>query len=759
MISNAMLLLLSLTARAQESAPPAPEPPPAEPPAAELPPAVAPERAALALDALQAANARALLEAARTLLGPSAATADRVSSASALAQSGDPAALTLLEVAVDARDPEIQIAALGAFVSVPGEGAVRVADAALRSPTYAQAVREAAVTVLGAVRTQAGADALWSASSDRALPDEIRRLARAELERSYPALLVERGQPEDVGSTLGVLIGSAGNGLTGAVMLSAIGTWGQNDGAAVIGGIGGGIIGVGTGALYGATRKTTLGQGLAYTTGSTWGFIGSLYASKALFNGNGEEWELYYYSEEYEAAGLYEVANQRRQSRSAGARLVGTLGGAAAGFAWMGRDPSPSDVLEVDLSAYLGLQLGLGVADLTGGGIENCAYEVDGRGQIVTETIDCTAYASSIRARNYAGLGGLALGLGAGALSAPGWSPEAGELAYGAVGAAELGWVGGWLPTALGSDEPDGNIRLGLHGGAVAGLALAHALEPSPGRAAMAGWGAVLGNALGAGLPMLGGAGDEQVMAATMIPMGLAGTAAGTLLAPKMPMSGGDLAMLGVGAPLSVAQGAAMANVLADVGALKDERAAGLTLTFPALTGLGLTALTVSAEPEAEDMFFLGSAAAWGVWYGLLTPVALNADLDDTGLTLSSLITGDVFLLAGGLALPASTLNLNPRRTVIPQLAGVTGATLGALGAALASPDGADVARGAVLGSTVGLIGGGVVTAMRPARERARSGLLLPELDPPGDWSATLAPGVLEDGATGVVATLRVTGL
>ena len=132
-------------------------------------------------------------------------------------------------------------------------------------------------------------------------------------------------------------------------------------------------------------------------------------------------------------------------------------------------------------------------------------------------------------------------------------------------------------------------------------------------------------------------------------------------------------------------------------------------------------------------------------------------DWDDAQYTLAATLTGDGALLLGGLALPESTLNLKPRRTLVPQLAGVAGATLGALGVALVSADSEPVARGAVVGSTLGLIGGGIGVALSPERSNHAS-LRLPRLDAPGDWHASLLPGMMPDGSSALFARLDVTG-
>lgn len=736
MLSCSAILLISLDARAQDA--PAPDASPSEATPPEAPPA-----------------STALLQAAATALDPASGEAERVAAAEALARSGDPAALSLLEAATDARAADVQIAALGALLAAPGPEAARLADRALRAHAYEDEVRREAARVLGALQIPEAGLALWSAAGDRALEDRFVRLATEELERSYPALLAERGEPEVVTNGFAVVLGSAGSGMTGAVLLSSVGVWGRNEAAAVIGGIGGGIIGVGTGALYGATRPVSLGQGLAFSSGSGWGFAGSLYASNAALGPRPGR-----YPYEYYEVGERDEEEERRRwnNGAAGLRLAGALGGATAGWFWQRRDPTPQDVLEVDLSGYLGLQLGLAAFDLADERPRNYDCYLDrSPGTDVLGEDSCDLFTRRVKVRNAAGLGGLALGLGAGALASRGWTADWSELLFGSVVGLEAGWVGLWAPTALGLAEPDGNLRIGLHAGLAGGMAAAHLLEPDPARGLLTGWGAVLGNGLGAGLPLLLGA-DEQVVSGVMIPVGLAGTVAGAVVAPSLDLRGGDMAMLGVGVPLGVAEGATLAAVLADRGAIDGDQTAGLVLTMGALTGAGLTALTVPYDPDPADMLFLGSAATWGAWYGVLTPMALDLTLDDGDTALVGLIVGDAFLAAGGLALPEATLGLNPRRTVIPQLAGVGGATTGALLAAMLSDEAAPVARGAVIGSTVGLVGGGVVAAALPKRGKPRAGLELPGFDPPGTWSAFAGPGALEDGTPAIVANLSVTG-
>lgn len=742
MLGDLLLLALATAAHAQDA-------PEAPPPVASSNGPIA--DAQLAMAALMAANARALMEAASTLLAADTAPDVRASSARVLVQSGDPAALRLLRAAVDAREPEVQIAALRALATLPGDDAVQVAATAMRDDRYAEEVRDEAIAVLGQLGTPAAADALWAATTDRDLPASIRKRAHEEIERSYASLLASRGEPGQLASPLGVTLAAGGNGLAGAIMLSAVGTWGQSEGAAIIGGVGGGIIGLGTGVLYGVNRPLSTGQGLSYASANGLGLTGSIIASNAVLGPRTGRLPYEWYGGFDEE----EVATRRWRNGAAGLRLAGTAIGVGAGYAWMRTDPAPGDVLEVDLAGELGLEMGYAVADLAGERVRACVYSGDDYDLGLYDAVDCADYVASVRSRSFAGLGGLALGLGAGALASSAWDPDLGQLGFGGVIGAESAWIGDWLPDAVGSDRPDGAIRLSLHAGVAGGLLLGHFLEPTPGQAALTGWGAALGNTLGSGLARVSG-GDDQTTAAVMIPMGLLGTAGGALLAPKMKMSGGDLAMLGVGVPLGVAESTAVAMVLQDDGLIDRDRAPGLALTGSALFGLGFTALTVPAEPRVDDMLFLGSTAAWGVWYGVLTPIAFGADWNDAQRTLTATLAGDGALLLGGLALPESTLHLQPRRTIVPQLAGVAGATLGALGVALGSADGEPVAQGAVIGSTLGLIGGGIGVALSPSRP-AQASLRLPRIDLPGTWRASLLPGVMPDGASGLFARLDVT--
>ena len=98
---------------------------------------------------------------------------------------------------------------------------------------------------------------------------------------------------------------------------------------------------------------------------------------------------------------------------------------------------------------------------------------------------------------------------------------------------------------------------------------------------------------------------------------------------------------------------------------------------------------------------------------------------------------------------------------MLPQIGGVGGATLGSLGALLVSEEGADAAKGALIGSTLGFVVGGIVETSRPERmEQRRHASLRPSFLPdlPGDWTASVTPATLEGGQPGIQAMVRATG-
>ena len=164
--------------------------------------------------------------------------------------------------------------------------------------------------------------------------------------------------------------------------------------------------------------------------------------------------------------------------------------------------------------------------------------------------------------------------------------------------------------------------------------------------------------------------------------------------------------------PIVLAHNAALASGLNRLTDLQGDQATGLFLAGSGLGALGAAALGAKTDPTAAQVALVASAGAWGAWYGVLTPIALNIDTPDGALMLSGVGLADGLMVATALAqLPA--VGLKPRSTLAPQLFAVGGATLGALGVALTTDSGQAIAGGALVGASLGFGGGTIFQVSR----------------------------------------------
>ena len=267
--------------------------------------------------------------------------------------------------------------------------------------------------------------------------------------------------------------------------------------------------------------------------------------------------------------------------------------------------------------------------------------------------------------------------------------------------------------------------------------------------------GTILGNSLGAGVPLLADQ-DAQTTTAVMLPMGLAGAAVGYGLADRTEWTSGDRAMLGVGMPILTLHSLGYGSVLsAKRRDFEEKQMAGMMLTGAGLGGIGLTALSQRVDPTPGEMLVLGSGAVWGAWFGSLTPVAAGLDGEPADLLLVTLLCSDAGLVGAG-ALTYG-LGVQPRSTLVPQLGALSGATVGSLGVALVSGDGQAVAGGALVGSVLGFAGGSVL--QMSVLEGRQSRWVAPKPTAPrlAGWGFTAAPWAAESGDPGVYAQLTWT--
>jgi len=677
--------------------------------------------------------------------------AERAAAAAGLADLGGEEVLWILRAAARDRVPEVQIAAMKAAARFEGPEAVGVLSWVLGDGASRKSERSAALVLLAEHGTEEAGAALYAAASDRRVPSFLRVDATEALTLHYPQLLAARGEPRTVVDPFGGGALVLANGLAGGVALSSVGVWGRFEGSEAVGAIGGGAIGVGTGVAYVGARPLTTGQGLAYASGVSWGLALSAWTTSAVHG----PW-------------VWIDDRSRGDAVDFGAayRLVGVTGGAALGAWWMSKDPVGWDVLEVDLAGYLGSAVVLAGAGLLVWDPEpppwdadeyrtyydyDYDYDYDYTGTYGDRNDEIAAdrawrrnHLAESKILAGATIGGAAIGLTTGALLRDAWQLDPEDGVYAATLGLEAAWVGNWTPDALGYDDrySKGTVRLPWNAAIAGGLALAEVHPMSLQTTAVTATTAVSGNLLGAGIPLMIDHNDEQLMAQVMVPVGIVGTVGGNLAAPWLDPGEGEWMMVGVGSGLAAAHGPLVGGALVDYSGFDYDQMGGLTATLAGVTAPSLLAVGHYADPRVDDMLAVGAAAAWGQAFGFATPYALGGEGPVGGLLLATAVTGDVFALGMALAL-TEPVGLEPRDTLWPQLGGVVGGSVGALGAAMFSAAGEDVALGGVIGSGAGIVGTSLFTATRPSTASNRVSLGVAQ---PGRWSPLVTADLGPDG-------------
>ncbi|MCB9793088.1 MAG: hypothetical protein H6741_10215 [Alphaproteobacteria bacterium] len=697
----------------------------------------------------------ALWAQAAVLLDRRQPQAARAQAAQALGESGEPEARALLEaVALDAsalrvqlrplrlamdwltedraEDPEVRAAAVQALAAWPDTRTHDLALELVRASGDPELPRLAAVDLLRAQPTDLGGKALYEVASHREEPEGLRRGCVEALHAQWPALLEARGEPVPAGFSVAAVPGSVANAVAGATLLFGVGMMGNSDFAMSLGGFGGAVLGAGTGVTYAMDHPVTWGQSLAYTASVTGGLV---------------------------TAGSLIEGLDLGMLRADGAILtLGTLGGVGVGAWQLKRDPTPLGVLETSLGALVGRQISGGAAAV-------------GVGLVYPQQRDSYADAVEVAEATAANLGMWAGAALAGA-RAPRWELGPWDLSTAAVLSGEGAALFALAPNLWQNANHRGWAPLGWGLGAAAGLALAESADPSLQRGLLTGYGALSGHLLGLVGPALVG-GDswmsERPLIAGAMVGGVLGSGAGWWVGERPFLSPGDVVLMGIVPPLVAAETGALILYADAHGGLPVDNhrlallsgAAGLSMVVAGLTG-------ATADLDAPDVVLVGTSAVWGAWYGALTPLALGLDGEPVDLLLPTALSAAGFSLGGALLqLPA--VGLEPRRAVMPQLAGVGGASLGALGVSLFTEDTQSIAAGAVIGSTAGLGLGALVEkqlgpeleAQREARQEKREGRLLRRLWRdliPGQVSMGLSPGPgpVEDPGLGL--QLSVTG-
>lgn len=704
------------------------------------------------------ARALALLESAAILLDDRQPFEARVAAADTLAATGDPRALPLLRAGARDRDSGIQLASASAALTFEDPEALSIVERVLRDPYAPKGTRTVLVQRLANQRTDAAGEVLFTVSADRDVPARVRSEAVRALDDRYPEVLARHGGAPSVVDPLGGLMFVAANGVAGGLLLSSVGAWGQLDGGEAIGAVGGTAVGLGAGTVYAVTEPLSAGQGLAYASGVTWGYVYGRWTTTAV---RGPIDYLQFEDQD------------RGRAVGGGFRSLGVLAGVGVGAWAVGRKPTPADVLEIDVAGYLGSAVALGTTGLlayrppnritTGFPFTRPAYTTYGpTGGTDIGLTPWAEYDKAARERfATAELTGATLGLVTGAILHPRWELEPRDALFSLVLGGQAAWLGNVTPALVGADPAvvKGNVRLPWNAGLAGGLLASELLDPTVGRSASLAWGSVAGDALGAGLPMLFGFDDARSVATWMVPIGALGTAGGLVAHPIVDPSVGDATMLGVGTSIALGQGLLIGYALDDLGTFADSgQIGGLVLTASGATGIGLYGLSAILEPRVDETMVLGSAAGWGAFYGGLLPIAIGGDGSSAAVLLPAAVTSAAATVGAGLAMRPDD-GLSPAATVIPQLSAASGATLGALVAGLASEDGSDAALGALIGATVGF---GVGAAIRIGNDgddaTAHGAGLRPAPKLPGLWMPLVQPRIGADGSLVAVAGVQAVG-
>lgn len=677
--------------------------------------------------------------------------AERVEALQELGEAGEAEVLWVVRAASQVDVPEVQLAALDAAAAYDTAEAAAILGWVLSSPGGEVAVREHALELLSSHGTPHAADQLYAAAIDRLVAARWRSAATRSLEANYPDLLAQRGPPKQAVDPMGGLAFVAANGMVGGVALSSVGVWGQFDGAPAIGAVGGAAMGLGLSGLYVSKRPLTTGQGLAYASGASWGLAASAWTTSVVHG----PWT-------YLERGTPRW--QTAQDAGAAYRLAGVGLGAGVGALWMRSDPAPWDVLEVDLAGYLGSAVVMAATELVvwDGAPEPYdtetpyVYYTTGTttgttGRTATAWDDLWAerdeaqrlWEETHRQQGQiiagATVAGAAAGLATGWALHDRWQLDAADAGFAATLGLEAAWAGNHLPDALGIDDSNlrGTVRLPWNAAVVGGLVLAE-VHPMPWETtAVTAVSGLSFNAIGAGAAQLARA-DRQQVAQVMVPVGLVGTTLGVVSAPWLAPDRGDATMTAVGTAVAAAHGPFVGQFLLENDVLDDQQLGG---AMQLVAGAAPPALLLAgkwADPQPDQQLVLGAAWSWGAAYGIATPFALRLEPTTGQATLAGAITGDVFLAAAGVAV-SDAVGLRPRKTLVPQLCGVGGATVGALGVGLADNQVENVVLGGLVGSTVGLVGCGIgsaVVSSSPSRTARLGPVRLP-----GQWApAWFAP-------------------
>ena len=534
---------------------------------------------------------------------------------------------------------------------------------------------------------------------DEQVPVSLREEALSDLQKQYTDWLVDKDIPiiSAPVNKLANQIYAVSTGVTGSVLLGSVGVWGQNDTSETIGYSGGALLGATSGWLIANQDHPTISQAALMASSTGWGLATSQMVADG-FNMN----------EEFSAL----------------SRTLGVMAGTGYGHWAKDRNMSLSDVLEVDFAGYIGAQTAVALTDIFADQ-SNLQYpiwedyypeEYDWDSAEAQDYEDAynqayrdheKVYEVHQRRKLLMAAVGSTVGLGTSQLLMDAWNPEPTSVLFAGVWAGQMGIAMNELLPATGMEYPQGWVRLSSHAAMVGSLYYDHRNPVSYEQSIFSAYGATAGYLLGYGTNNLSqGEGEDGSRNAALL--STVATIGGTTIGNSMNFTPADWVTTGVGLGLTGWHMGSIATIAQDNRWLTSRQSQGLVQTGMGIASLGLLATGQYFDVSSADAIYLGSTAAWGAYYGALTPVVMgvDADMTDTERLLTTLIASDVFLAAGTYGIVSN--RVESEQSAIPQVLGLAGATIGSLGAFLFTDSSQVVSGAALLGATVG-VGSGVL--------------------------------------------------
>lgn len=532
--------------------------------------------------------------------------------------------------------------------------------------------------------------------TDETVPVSLREQALSQLQMDYSTWLADKEIPVITApnNRLANQLYAVSAGVTGSVLLGSVGVWGRNETSEAIGYTGGALLGATSGWLISQQQHPTLAQATLMASSNGWGLaVGQMLS---------EGWAL---QPEYAAL----------------SRTLGVVAGTGYGHWARDRDMSLSDVLEADFAGYFGAQIAVGLTDIS---VDQSLYQypewddyysdgrVDWEDPAVQAADEAYRQATDEYYKNQQALYnrkmltatvGATVGLGASHLLMETWKPKPESVLFAGVWSGQIGIATDELLPAIGTEYPQGWVRLASHTAMAGALYYDHRNPVSYEQSIFSAYGAGAGYLLGYGVNNLA-QGQYSYGVRNAAVLSTLGTLGGTSIGNRMNFSNDDWVTTGVGLGLSFWHMGSLDMIAREW--LNYQQSDGLFQTGMGVAALGLLATGKQFDVSSSDAIFLGSTAGWGAYYGALTPIMLGVDeqMTDTEQWLTTLIASDLFLASGAYGL--LTDRFTSESTAMPQVLGVAGATLGSLGAFLFTDSSQVVSGAALLGATAGIASG-----------------------------------------------------